>query len=79
MQACIANKENNLLKLVDISLQQRNDKQIMIILKLALMCIEQSSEMRPTMSEVVSVLTEDKTIDEIFKDILARTSAKKTD
>ncbi|KAF3451834.1 hypothetical protein FNV43_RR07930 [Rhamnella rubrinervis] len=54
--ACVADKDNNLLKLVDRSLLRRDDRQITIVLKLAVECIHPSPEMRPTMSEVVSKL-----------------------
>ena len=66
MQVCIADSKGKLPSLVDESLSGTYDmKQAMTILKLAMKCTHISPGVRPTMSQVVSVLADDKPLDEI--------------
>ncbi|XP_062088188.1 probable LRR receptor-like serine/threonine-protein kinase At1g53420 isoform X3 [Humulus lupulus] len=64
-EVCVADTKGRLLGLVDKSLTVYETKQVITILKLAVKCTNISPGVRPTMSEVVSVLTEEKTLDEI--------------
>lgn len=66
MQVCIADSKGKLPSLVDESLSGTYDiKQAMTILKLAMKCTHISPGVRPTMSQVVSVLVDGKPLDEI--------------
>ncbi|KAF4379214.1 hypothetical protein G4B88_010608, partial [Cannabis sativa] len=62
---CVAETKGSLLDLLDKSLTVYETKQAITILKLAVKCTNISPGVRPTMSEVVSVLNEEKTLDEI--------------
>ncbi|GMN36558.1 hypothetical protein TIFTF001_006111 [Ficus carica] len=65
-EVCIADSKGKLPSLVDESLSGTYDmKQAMTILKLAMKCTHISPGVRPTMSQVVSVLADDKPLDEI--------------
>ncbi|XP_062013610.1 probable LRR receptor-like serine/threonine-protein kinase At1g53430 [Rosa rugosa] len=64
--ACDLQRKGKLVDLVDKTLSNKYDaKQAIIILNLAVMCINISPTLRPTMSEVLSVLVGDKKIEEI--------------
>ncbi|XP_024157226.1 probable LRR receptor-like serine/threonine-protein kinase At1g07650 isoform X5 [Rosa chinensis] len=64
--ACDLQRKGKLVDLVDKTLSNKYDaKQAIIILNLAVKCINISPTLRPTMSEVVSVLVGDKKIEEI--------------
>ncbi|KAJ0081404.1 hypothetical protein Patl1_09762 [Pistacia atlantica] len=57
MQACVLHSEQMLLNLVDTNLSgDYNKKQALKFLDLAMKCINLSPTLRPTMSEIVSVL-----------------------
>ncbi|KAG8654073.1 hypothetical protein MANES_05G097701v8 [Manihot esculenta] len=53
--------------LVDRKLINYDRKMALTILRLAILCINPTADLRPTMSEVVCVLEDEKTIDEISK------------
>ncbi|KAM3748457.1 hypothetical protein ACB098_05G110500 [Castanea mollissima] len=56
-QACHLQQTGNLMKLIDESLgSEVNVKEAEILVKVALMCTNASASLRPTMSEVVSML-----------------------
>jgi hypothetical protein len=66
MQAYDLHRKGRLVDLVDKSLSNMYDaKQAIIILNLEVKCTSISPTLRPTMSEVVSVLVGDKKIEEI--------------
>ncbi|KAM1884138.1 hypothetical protein ACFX13_005414 [Malus domestica] len=56
----------NLKSLVDKSLSKYDEKEALVIMKLAVYCTTLGPSVRPTMSEVVSVLIREKTLDEVF-------------
>ncbi|XP_048447344.1 probable LRR receptor-like serine/threonine-protein kinase At1g07650 isoform X2 [Pyrus x bretschneideri] len=56
----------NLMSLVDKSLSKYDEKEALVIMKLAVYCTTLGPSVRPTMSEVVSVLVREKTLDEVF-------------
>ncbi|XP_068323476.1 probable LRR receptor-like serine/threonine-protein kinase At1g53430 [Pyrus communis] len=58
--------EGNLKSLVDKSLYKYDEKEALVIMKLAVYCTTLGPSVRPTMSEVVSVLVREKTLDEVF-------------
>ncbi|TQD86735.1 hypothetical protein C1H46_027758 [Malus baccata] len=58
--------ERNLKSLVDKSLSKYDEKEALVILTLAVHCTTLGPSVRPTMSEVVSVLVREKTLDEVF-------------
>ncbi|KAK3036934.1 hypothetical protein RJ639_030899 [Escallonia herrerae] len=65
--AYVYNKEGRLADLVDKDLSGCYDfTQAMRILNLAMMCTSQTPTLRPTMSEVVSVLQDEKTVEQVF-------------
>ncbi|XP_060669855.1 probable LRR receptor-like serine/threonine-protein kinase At1g53430 isoform X2 [Ziziphus jujuba] len=66
-EVVVANSQGRLRGMVDKNLVGYDEKEAMTILKLAVRCINISTSFRPTMSEVVSVLTGEKTIDDIWK------------
>ncbi|XP_061992550.1 probable LRR receptor-like serine/threonine-protein kinase At1g53430 isoform X2 [Rosa rugosa] len=69
--ACDLQRKGKLVDLVDKTLSNKYDaKQAIIILNLAVKCINISPTLRPTMSEVVSVLVGDKKIEEICSSAL---------
>ncbi|KAK3036923.1 hypothetical protein RJ639_030888 [Escallonia herrerae] len=66
-EAYVYNKEGRLADLVDKDLSSCYDfTQAMRILNLAMMCTSQTPTLRPTMSEVVSVLQDEKTVEQVF-------------
>ncbi|KAK2967488.1 hypothetical protein RJ640_010129 [Escallonia rubra] len=65
--AYVYNKEGRLADLVDKDLSSCYDfTEAMRILNLAMMCTSQTPTLRPTMSEVVSVLQDGKTVEQVF-------------
>ncbi|PON34350.1 Tyrosine-protein kinase [Parasponia andersonii] len=64
-EVCVADTKGRLLDLVDRSLTVYETKQAITILKLAVKCTNISPGVRPTMSQVVSVLTGENTLEEI--------------
>ncbi|KAK3032708.1 hypothetical protein RJ639_035152 [Escallonia herrerae] len=65
--AYVYNKEGRLADLVDKDLSSCYDfTEAMRILNLAMMCTSQTPTLRPTMSEVVSVLQDEKTVEQVF-------------
>ncbi|KAJ9159238.1 hypothetical protein P3X46_024758 [Hevea brasiliensis] len=66
-KAWVLHKKNRILNLVDNKLSNYDRKQAFIVLNLAIMCVNQSATLRPTMSEVVGVLSNEITIDQISK------------
>ncbi|XP_024197730.1 probable LRR receptor-like serine/threonine-protein kinase At1g53430 isoform X2 [Rosa chinensis] len=69
--ACDLQRKGKLVDLVDKTLSNKYDaKQAIIILNLAVKCINISPTLRPTMSEVVSVLVGDKKIEDICSSAL---------
>ena len=54
-----------------------NQKQAITILKLAVMCTNISTRVRPSMAQIVSVLRGEKTLDKIDKEIPNASSASK--
>ncbi|KAK3032705.1 hypothetical protein RJ639_035149 [Escallonia herrerae] len=65
--AIVYNKEKRLIDLVDENLSHCYDfKEAMRILNLAMMCTSQTPTLRPTMSEVVSVLQDEKTVERVL-------------
>ncbi|KAJ0017032.1 hypothetical protein Pint_09672 [Pistacia integerrima] len=67
LQACYLQAKGRLMDLVDKKLSTYNWQQAHDILHLAMMCVDQSPAVRPTMSEVVSVLEGEKNIQQISK------------
>ncbi|XP_057993743.1 probable LRR receptor-like serine/threonine-protein kinase At1g53430 isoform X2 [Hevea brasiliensis] len=65
--ARIAHAKGRIYDLVDRRLINYDRKKAFNILKLAVMCINPTADLRPTMSEVVSVLEGEKTIDQVSK------------
>ncbi|KAJ0018198.1 hypothetical protein Pint_09543 [Pistacia integerrima] len=65
--ACLLQAKGRLMDLVDKKLSTYNWQQAHDILHLAMMCVDQSPAVRPTMSEVVSVLEGEKSIQQISK------------
>ncbi|XP_059435615.1 probable LRR receptor-like serine/threonine-protein kinase RFK1 isoform X3 [Corylus avellana] len=56
-RACHLQQTGNLMKLIDERLESEvNQKEVEIMVKVALLCTNASSSLRPTMSEVVSML-----------------------
>ncbi|XP_031262594.1 probable LRR receptor-like serine/threonine-protein kinase At1g07650 [Pistacia vera] len=66
-KACYLQAKGRLMDLVDKKLSTYNWQQAHDILHLAMMCVDQSPAVRPTMSEVVSVLEGEKNIQQISK------------
>ncbi|KAK3036933.1 hypothetical protein RJ639_030898, partial [Escallonia herrerae] len=65
--AYVYNKEGRLADLVDKDLSSYYDfTEAMRILNLAMMCTSQTPTLRPTMSEVVSVIQGEKTVEQVF-------------
>ncbi|KAL5838816.1 hypothetical protein ACOSQ3_015985 [Xanthoceras sorbifolium] len=64
--ACVLHSKGRLVNLIDEKLQTFNRNQALDILNLAILCIDRSLTLRPTMSEVVSVLEGNKKIEELF-------------
>ncbi|XP_070662043.1 uncharacterized protein [Malus domestica] len=60
-----ANRNGNLKSLVDKNLSTFDEREALIILKLALECTTMGASVRPEMSGVVSVLLGEKSIDEV--------------
>ncbi|KAJ0018193.1 hypothetical protein Pint_09546 [Pistacia integerrima] len=67
LDACYLQAKGRLMDLVDKKLSTYNWQQAHDILHLAMMCVDQSPAVRPTMSEVVSVLEGEKNIQQISK------------
>ena len=66
MQAGVLHDKGRILDLVDKKLASSYDrKQALIVLLLAMKCVNLSPTLRPKISEVVSVLVGEKRIDEI--------------
>ncbi|WCJ32477.1 Leucine-rich repeat transmembrane protein kinase [Euphorbia peplus] len=65
--ARIAHAHGRLDKLVDRKMENYDRKVAFAVLNLAIMCIHPTADLRPTMSQVVSVLLNEKTIDQIFQ------------
>ncbi|KAH7572633.1 hypothetical protein JRO89_XS04G0283800 [Xanthoceras sorbifolium] len=59
--------DGKLVNLIDDKLQTYDRDQALDILNIAILCIDRSPTLRPTMSEVVSVLEGNKKIEELFK------------
>ncbi|XP_060673732.1 probable LRR receptor-like serine/threonine-protein kinase At1g53430 isoform X5 [Ziziphus jujuba] len=66
-EVVLAESEGRLHEMVDKNLLVYDETEAMKILKLAVKCTNISASFRPTMSEVVSVLKGEKTIDDIWK------------
>ncbi|XP_060674145.1 probable LRR receptor-like serine/threonine-protein kinase At1g53430 [Ziziphus jujuba] len=66
-EVVVANSQGRLREMVDKNFLGYDEKEAITILKLAVRCINISTSFKPTMSEVVSVLTGEKTIDDIWK------------
>ena len=66
-QARVAHAKKNIYELFDKKLTIPDRKMALIILNLAMMCIQPTAALRPSMSEVVSVLSSEKTLEEISK------------
>ncbi|KAK2997973.1 hypothetical protein RJ639_025809, partial [Escallonia herrerae] len=65
--AYVYNKEGRLADLVDKNLSSCYDfTEAMRILNLAMMCTSQTPTLRPTISEVISVLQDEKTVEQVF-------------
>ncbi|KAL5771681.1 hypothetical protein ACOSP7_015835 [Xanthoceras sorbifolium] len=65
--ACVLHSKGKLVNLIDEKLPTYDREQALTILNIAILCIDRSPMLRPTMSEVVSVLEGEKNIDEINK------------
>ncbi|KAH7572627.1 hypothetical protein JRO89_XS04G0283100 [Xanthoceras sorbifolium] len=65
--ACVLHSKGKLVNLIDEKLPTYDREQALTILNIAMLCIDRSPMLRPTMSEVVSVLEGEKNIDEINK------------
>ncbi|KAL5555617.1 hypothetical protein UlMin_037853 [Ulmus minor] len=75
-EVCLADSEGRLLDLVDKNLGESYDqKQAITLLKLAVKCTHISHILRPTMSQIMSVLTGEKTLDMFDKEIANTSSA----
>ncbi|KAH7572637.1 hypothetical protein JRO89_XS04G0284300 [Xanthoceras sorbifolium] len=66
--ACLLHAKGKLVDLIDEKLHTYNRDQVLNILNIAMLCIDRSPTLRPTMSEVVSVLEGDKKVEDISKD-----------
>ncbi|KAK3218849.1 hypothetical protein Dsin_012819 [Dipteronia sinensis] len=64
-EACVLQSKGKLQSIIDEKLTAYDREQALTILKLAMMCIDQSPSLRPRMSEVVSVLEGGKKLEEI--------------
>ncbi|KAK0596351.1 hypothetical protein LWI29_014847 [Acer saccharum] len=64
--ACVLHSKGKLVNLIDEKLQTYDRKQALDVLNIAILCIDRSPTLRPTMSEVVSVLEGNK-IEELSK------------
>nr|APR64091.1 hypothetical protein [Populus tomentosa] len=65
-KAAVLNDKGRIIELVDQKLESNYDKrQALIVLHLAMKCVNPSPTLRPKMSEVISVLVGEKRIDEI--------------
>ncbi|CAK7340327.1 unnamed protein product [Dovyalis caffra] len=73
MQAGNLHSKQRLAELVDPSLQPYDWDQANIVLNLAIKCTDQSPSLRPTMSQVVTVLEREKTLEDISKEIASST------
>ncbi|PON34351.1 Tyrosine-protein kinase [Parasponia andersonii] len=71
----VAETNGKLLGLLDKSLSTYETKQVIIVLKLAVRCTSISPGVRPTMSQVVSVLNGEKTLEEIISEPAASKEA----
>ncbi|KAL5771683.1 hypothetical protein ACOSP7_015837 [Xanthoceras sorbifolium] len=65
--ACVLHSKGKLVNLIDDKLQTYDRDQALDILNIAILCIDRSPTLRPTMSEVVSVLEGNKKIEELSK------------
>ncbi|KAL5769275.1 hypothetical protein ACOSQ2_016058 [Xanthoceras sorbifolium] len=65
--ACVLHSKGRLVNLIDEKLHTFDRNQALDILNLAILCIDRSPTLRPTMSEVVSVLEGNKKIEELSK------------
>ncbi|XP_057993757.1 probable LRR receptor-like serine/threonine-protein kinase At1g53430 isoform X2 [Hevea brasiliensis] len=65
--ARIAHAKGKMFGLVDRRLINYDRKKALNIMNLAILCINATADLRPTMSEVVSVLEDEKTVDQISK------------
>jgi hypothetical protein len=66
-QACHLQQTGNLMKLIDERLESEvNQKEAEIMVKVALLCTNASSSLRPTMSEVVSMLEGRMTVPDVI-------------
>ncbi|KAK1592669.1 hypothetical protein Q3G72_028569 [Acer saccharum] len=65
--ACVLHSKGKLVNLIDEKLQTYDRKQALDVLNIAILCIDRSPTLRPTMSEVVSVLEGNKKIEELSK------------
>ncbi|KAL5555573.1 hypothetical protein UlMin_037809 [Ulmus minor] len=75
-QVCLADSKGRLLDLVDKSLGNSYDqKEAIILLKLAVKCTNISPILRPSMAQLLSVLIREKTLDEIYMEIANTGSA----
>ncbi|XP_062088177.1 probable LRR receptor-like serine/threonine-protein kinase At1g53420 isoform X2 [Humulus lupulus] len=63
----VAETKGRMLNMLDQSLSTYETKQVITVLKLAVKCTSISPGVRPTMSQVVSVLMNEKTVEEIFE------------
>ncbi|KAL5555510.1 hypothetical protein UlMin_037746, partial [Ulmus minor] len=69
-EVCLANSKGKLLDLVDKNLGDSYDqKQAITLLKLAVKCTHISHILRPSMAQILSVLTGEKTLDKIDTEI----------
>ncbi|XP_057990887.1 probable LRR receptor-like serine/threonine-protein kinase At1g53440 [Hevea brasiliensis] len=66
-RAWVLHTKKRILDLVDKKLSNYDRKQAITVLNLAITCINHSATLRPTMSEVVGVLSEEITLDQISK------------
>ncbi|KAF2320638.1 hypothetical protein GH714_029350 [Hevea brasiliensis] len=66
-RAWVLHTKKRILDLVDKKLSNYDRKQAITALNLAITCINHSATLRPTMSEVVGVLSEEITLDQISK------------
>ncbi|KAL5555574.1 hypothetical protein UlMin_037810 [Ulmus minor] len=75
-EVCLADSKGRLLDLVDKSLGNSYDqKEAIILLKLAVKCTNISPILRPSMAQLLSVLIREKTLDEIYMEIANTGSA----
>ncbi|XP_062088182.1 probable LRR receptor-like serine/threonine-protein kinase At1g53420 isoform X2 [Humulus lupulus] len=68
----LADSKGRLLDMLDKSLSVNEREQVITVLKLAMKCTSISPSVRPTMSQVVSVLMNEKTLEEISEPAASR-------